>query len=189
MAGEGCSGGKRDNKKVYEDYRIKINKERPNKQFNKHPQFGQPSPMSAEKVPLYRDLLLAFLYTSSSMRLKYNLKQNPPASEVAESLAWELEMIAGFENNKGEHTRKVKRKTEMKLEANKVSCVFVHWRKRKSITKNHESILCQSVSVFLEQKLPSHSEQSEKKICDTLGDSHSDDDHSLRSEDHSQLIG
>ena len=60
-------------RKIYKDYVTRISEETPNK-VTKHFKFGEPCPLSTEEIPTYHKLILSILYTSSSIRIKNNLK-------------------------------------------------------------------------------------------------------------------
>ena len=69
---------RRDKKRqeAYRQYENKIRKERMKKKLPRHDKFGQPCPLTCDKVPTKRDLICAILHTQSFMRLEQNLKQN-----------------------------------------------------------------------------------------------------------------
>ena len=144
-------GGKvvRDNKEIYLKYEKRIKKERLSKPLPKHPHFGQPQPLSSEKIPTYGDLICAVLSKQSVIRLQENLKQNPSASKVATDLSDDLEEIAQMRKEDFEFDMTTKRKTELKLEVTKCFDIIERWRKRKNLSSTQEAALTEPVKLYL----------------------------------------
>ena len=139
-----------DKKKLvnYQKYMEKINRERLAKPLPKHPKFGQPCPLSKDKLPTYGDVIRAILYSQSVLRLMNDLKQNPPVSQVVDALIEELETVA----NDFKDQRQVKRKQKLKEELMKVIKVISFWSKNKYIRSDQEALLKKPVIVYLKGK-------------------------------------
>ena len=136
-------------KEIYSNYEKRIRKERLTKPLPRHPHFGQPQPLSSEIIPTYGDLICAVLSKQSVIRLQQELTQNPPASQVAEELANDLEEIAQIRIEELKLRETIKRKKELKLEVTKCFHIMEVWRKKKHLSSTLETALKEPVKLFL----------------------------------------
>ena len=164
------------NQDIYKKYEMKIKKERYGKQLPAHPKFGHPNPLRIDQIPTYYDIVRAILDDQSKIRLKQNMKQNPPKKMILERIAESLTTIANQISTKSKTSMKIKRVVELKLEISKSYAIIEYWRKKKTLSKQMENSLnCQiklfcndDISVTVGEK--EHSADVSVTVCDETDD-------------------
>ena len=57
-----------DRASTYEKYQQSISREIPGKPMPRHEKYGDPSPLNQDRIPTYKDLVCAYLWTQTAIR-------------------------------------------------------------------------------------------------------------------------